>query len=357
MSANVSTTEWAVFLVYLSATFQTCLFLIMKTTVLIFFACCLSTLSIGQSTPFFPEEMTVTANTLNLREAPDKNSKKVASLTQGSVVQFVEAWNNGEYLQADTTDPESPYAPWLKVRFEGKTGWVFGEYVTASIGLYYENDFTFDNQVLPPVYWYGVYARDSFADEIRKVTVRQVEEQNEMYETRMRVLKTNQSDRSKFLIASVTPLQTGYCGSLGVFDLNDFFGSHSLGPGGQFALYPGNDLNDTIVKPSYGLAATGCAVLDGSYVQVRDYKLSLLDFSTEPIVRQDLSQWVKTENAEISPSVDVLWFGDIDHDNKPDMILQDCPYEVGCRASLYLSSKAHKGEFLRKVSEHFWPGD
>ncbi len=63
------------------------------------------------------------------------------------------------------------------------------------------------------------------------------------------------------------------------------------------------------------------------------------------------------ENIDISPMVDVLWFGDIDHDNKSDMILQDCPYEVGCRASLFLSSKAHKGELLRKVSEHFWPGD
>ncbi len=329
----------------------------MKAFLLFPFAVLFSIQLIGQSTPFFSEEMTVTANTLNLREFPDKNAKKVASLTQGAIVQFVEAWNNGEYLQADTTDPESPYAPWLKVRFEGKTGWVFGAYVTAAIGLYYENDFTFDNQALPSVYWYGVYARDSFADEIRKVNVRQVEEQNEMFDTKVSVLKTNQPDPSKFLIASVMPLQIGYCGSLGVFDLNDFFGSHSLGPGGQFSLYPGNDLNDTLVKPSYGLAATGCATLDAGYVQVQDYKLTLLDYSTEPAMRQDLTSWVKPENSDISPSIDVLWFGDLDRDNKPDMILQDCPYEVGCRASLFLSSKAHKGEFLRKVSEHFWPGD
>ena len=210
---------------------------------------------------------------------------------------------------------------------------------------------------MPPVFWYGVYARDSFADEIRKVSVRQVEEQNEIFDAKVRVLKTNQNDKSKFLLASVIPIQTGYCGSLGVFDLNDFFGSRSMGPGGQFSLYPGNDLNDTIVKASYSLAATGCATLEGNFVQVRDYKMTLLDYSTEPPMKQDLTNWVKPENMDISPSVVVLWFGDLDHDNKPDMILQDCPYEVGCRASLFLSSKAHKGEFLRKVSEHFWPGD
>jgi Bacterial SH3 domain len=311
----------------------------------------------AQSTPFFPDELVVTATTLNLRESPDKNAKKVTSLTQGTIVQFIEAYNNGEYMQSDTTDPESPYAPWLKVRADGKTGWIFGAYVTAAIGLYYENDYAFDNQGLPPVFWYGAYVRDSFSDEIRKVTVRKEEEYNQMFDATITVLKTNQKDPSKFLIASVKPIELGYCGQLGVFELKDYFGSSSLGPGGQFSIYPGNDLNDTLMKPAYGLAATGCAVLEGTYVTVRDYKLLLFDYSTEPPAQQDLTPWVRTENEDFGPSIEVLWFGDIDRDNKPDMILQDCPYEVGCRASLFLSSKAKKGEFLRKVSEHFWPGN
>ena len=310
-----------------------------------------------QYTPFFPEELVVTANTLNLRELPDKNAKKVTGINQGAIVQFVEAWNNGEYLQADTTDPDSPFAPWLKVRYDGKTGWVFGAYVTAATGLYYENDFSFDFSSLPPVYWYGVYARDSFADEIRKVNVRQVQETNDFYGANVTVLKTDQAESSKFLIATVTPLKVGYCGSLGVFDLKDFYGSNNLGPGGQFSLYPGNDMNDTIVKAAYGLAATGCATLDGSYVQVNNYKLTLLDYASEPAIHYDLTAWVKPENEAISPMVQVLWYGDIDSDNKPDIILQDCPYEVGCRASLFLSSKAKKGALLHKVSEHFWPGE
>ena len=84
--------------------------------------CLLSTgVSAQQSAPFFQEEMIVTASSLNLRELPDKNAKKVGTLTQGTVVQFVEAYKDGEYMQADTTDPESPYAPWLKVRFKGGT--------------------------------------------------------------------------------------------------------------------------------------------------------------------------------------------------------------------------------------------
>ena len=310
-----------------------------------------------QSTPFFPDEMVVTSNTLIVREEPNNNAKKITTLKLGTVVQFVESWKNGDYIQLDTTDPESPFAPWLKIQFEGKKGWVFGAYLTSAMGLFYENDYSFDKRSLPPSYWYGVYARDSFADEIRMVNVREEEEQSEMFDTKVGVLKTNQTAVSKFLIASMSPLQPGFCGSLGVFELNDFFGSSSLGPGSQMAFYPGNDLSDTLVKPTYGLAATGCAILEEGYVQVHDYKLILLDLSMEPPIRQDLTTWVKPENTDISPSVNVLWFGDLDRDNKPDIILQDCPYDASCRASLFLSSKARKGELLRKVCEHFWPGD
>lgn len=311
----------------------------------------------AQSTPFFSDQLVVTVNTLNVRERPNTSSKKVTTLSQGNVVQYLEAWNNGEYVQADTTDPESPYAPWLKVQYEGKSGWVFGNYVTASVGIYYENEFLFDNTPLPPLFWYGVYMRDSFADELRKVSVRLVEQTSEMMEAKVNTIKTNQTEASKFLIASVLPLQTGYCGPLGAFDLNQYYVSRSLGPGGQFSIHPGADYNDTIPKISYNLAATGCATLEGEYVQVRDYKLTLFNFETQPAQIQDLTAWVKPELPEISPVVEIMWFGDLDRDNKPDMVIQDCPYEMGCRASLFLSSKARKGEFIRKVSEHFWPGD
>jgi len=320
--------------------------------------CLLSTgISAQQSPPFFQEEMIVTASSLNLRELPDKNAKKVGTLTQGTVVQFLEAYKDGEYMQADTTDPESPYAPWLKVRFKGGTGWAFGAYLTGTYGLYYENDIFVEGDALPPLQWFGVYARDSFADEVRRVQVRLVDEFNEFFQTQVRVLKTNQREQSKFLVASLTPFPTGYCGPLGNFEIGQMYYSKTLGPGGQLSIYPGNDLNDTLIRPTYGIAATGCAELDNFYVRVTNYQLRLIDFSQEPVQYQDLTQWVKTDMPESSPSVDLLWFGDLDRDGKPDAIINDCPYEPGCRASLFLSSKAKPGAYLHKVCEHFWPGD
>lgn len=328
----------------------------MKSFFTFLFACLLG-VSFAQNAVFFPDEMIVTASSLNLRDAPDKNARKVGSLTQGAVVQLVEAYNNGEYVQADTTDPESPYAPWLKVRYKGTTGWAFGAYLTGTIGLHYENDIFQDNEVLPPLQWFGVYARDSFADEVQRVQVRLADEFNEFFQAKVRVLKTNQAEQSKFLIASLTPIPTGYCGPLGNFEIGEMYFSKSLNPGGQLSIYPGNDMNDTLLRPTYGIAATGCALLENTFVRVTNYQLRLIDFSQEPVQYQDLTPWVKPEAPDASPMVDLLWFGDIDRDGKPDAIINDCPYEVGCRASLFLSSKAKPGEYLMKVCEHYWPGD
>ncbi|MEO6038852.1 MAG: SH3 domain-containing protein [Saprospiraceae bacterium] len=303
---------------------------------------------------FYPEQMVVQANALNLRDMPDMNGKKLATLNRGTVVQYLEAYHDNEYVQADTLNPNSPYGAWLKIRSGNQTGYAFSTYLTGTYVLEYENDFV---ESLPPMQWYGVYARDSFADELRRIVPRVEEQYNEMYGQKMKVLKTNQKETSKFIIGLLTPLTTGYCGGLGSLDMDMTYMTTFLGPGSQMGIFPGNDLKDTLIKPSYGLVATGCARLVDNYLQVNDYRLQLLDYSTEQVFRQDLTPWVKPAAPEITPNVQLLWFGDLDHDNKPDAIIQDCPYEVGCRSSLFLSSKAGPGERIHKVAEHFWPGD
>ncbi|MBV6439180.1 MAG: hypothetical protein EPGJADBJ_00817 [Saprospiraceae bacterium] len=320
------------------------------------------TLKSPAQSQFFPEEMVVTATSLNMREAPDKNAKKIASLTRGMVVRFVEAHNNGQWVQADTTDPNSPYGPWLKVRHQDKSGWVFGAHVTGTIGLYHEGDLFWNDNPLPPLNWYGVYQRDSFADELRKIEVRIVEEKNEFYGENVKVLKTNQKDASKFIVGSLQPMKTGYAGPLGTLEVRDMYLSGELAPGSTLSIHPGGEMdsNDTTLKPSYIFVATGCARMDDSEylnVKVENYKLTLLDYTTTPPRQQDLTPWVRPESEEFNPNVRLSWYGDLDMDGKPDAIFDDCPYEMGCRDALFLSSKARPGEYLRKVCEHFWPGD
>lgn len=304
----------------------------------------------GQEIPsFFPEEMVVSATALNLREKPDKQSPKVATLKRGDVVQVVEAYKGGEYVEVD-----SLWAPWLKVRHQGKTGYAFGAHLNGTLDLRYEGDILTS---LPPLQWYGVYKRDSFADEVRKIEVRLSEEFNEFYGGTVKTLKTNQKDASKFIVGTLKPMKTGYAGPLGVFEVSDYFMSGDLGPGAMLGLHPGNEINDTTMKSAYTLAATGCARLEDLMVKVSDYRLTLIDYATQPPMTQDLTEWFKTYMPDANPNVSISWYGDLDMDNKPDAVINDCPYETGCRASLFLSSAAKPGTFLRKVCEHIWEGD
>jgi hypothetical protein len=305
----------------------------------------------AQSNAFFPEQLVVTASALNLRETPDVRGRKLATLPRGTVVDFIEAHNNGEFVQVDST-----YAPWLRVRYQGQLGYAFGAHLTGTVNLFFEGEIT---DALPAgLNWYGVYRRDSFSDEIRRVNVRLENAWNEMFGATVKILKTNQAQPSKFLLASLAPLRTGYAGPLGLYEVRDMYLTDGLYPGVQLSIHAGQEAGDTTTnKPTYGLAVSGCATMQDMYARITNYRLLLLDYAAQPAQVQDLTRWVQPEAPDVNPSVSLLWFGDIDYDGRPDAVLQDCPYEVGCRASLFLSSKARNGEYLRKVCEHFWPGD
>lgn len=304
----------------------------------------------AQPEAFYPEELVVTASALNMREKPSKDAKKVTALKRGDIVEFIEADNNNEYVEID-----SAWGAWLKVRFQNKSGYVFSPHVTSTYTLLYEGDFL---ETLPPMNWYGVYRRDSFADELRLIVVRLEEEMNEFAGEKIKTVKTNQKDLSKFIVGTVKPLKPGYVGPLGSYEVADFFNSNDLGPGAMLSIHPGNEVTDTTLKDFYTLAATGCAQLNESMmVTMTNYKLMLMDYTKEPPQMQDLTPWVKTLVPEMSASTTLIWYGDLDMDNKPDAIINDCPYEVGCRSSLFLSSKRKPGEFIRKVSERFFGGD
>jgi Bacterial SH3 domain len=301
----------------------------------------------AQIPPFFPDELAVSVSTLHLRRQPDKSGKVLEKLRHGERLQFLEAHNN-EYVVVDSVN-----GMWLKVRSSrNNTGYVFSPFVAGVYNLYFENSY-FD-QLDTGLNWYGLYARDSFADEIRPVQVRTAKQYNEMAENEIEVLKTDQKESSKFLISSIYPLKKSYAGPLGVFTPAEIFSSNGLHPGSMLPISTGQDRGDTTYTPTWVLAATGCAEFrpEDQFVLVRDYRLDV--FEPGQAARQNLTMWFRTEEG-LNPNVLLIWYGDLDKDGKPDALLQDCPEEMNCRVSLFLSSKAVRGEYLHKVCEYRLP--
>lgn len=330
----------------------------MKTTFPVLFLL-FAFLTVGaQTEPFVPEELIVTANSLNLREEPSIDSKKLASVPRGAKMQFLEAYDRGTYFQADTLDPNGAYAPWYKVKYQKHTGYVFGAHVAGRYNLHLDGEFM---ETLPAgMFWYGVYARDSFADEMRKVEVKISEEMHEMYGEMAKVLRTNQPDRAKFLLATIEPLKTGYAGPLGSLDINQYYYNDILLPGATIGLHRGYDAKnaaDTLSYPSYVLMALGCVEIRENMTLFNDYRLLLFDYSDAEPYQQDLTPWVQTVSPDIPIGISMFWQGDLDGDGKPDAVIQDCPEEVGCRISLFLTSEARGGDRWKKMCESFMAYD
>ncbi|MEZ4940184.1 MAG: SH3 domain-containing protein [Saprospiraceae bacterium] len=300
-------------------------------------------------TGFFPDDLVVSASALNLRDQPNKTGKVLEKLSRGSTLKFVTAANDGAYETVDDN-----YGVWLRVQSgTGKTGYVFSTFVTGQFNLYLEGETPLD--LLPEQSWYGLYARDSFSDELRAIQVRLATEYNSFREEDTQVLRTNQPDRAKFIIGTTSRLQPGPAGELGIFDPADFYFNDALAPGAMLALLPGSKPDDETPAPPCYLAATGCASLqDDETIAFQDFKLTaLLPRPDLPTIRQDLSPWFKTPPG-LNPNIRLWWFGDLDGDARPDAIIEDMPEEMGMRISLFLSSRARDGELLRKVCE-YWP--
>lgn len=310
----------------------------------------------AQYAPFVPEELVVTANSLNLREEPNINSKKIASIPRGAKMRFLEAHDNGAFVQTDTLDAEGPWAPWYKVSYQKQTGYVFGAHVSGRYNLYFEGAYM---ETMPVgLHWYGVYTRDSFADETRKIEVKIVDEYNEMYGATAKFLRTNQPDVAKFLIATSEPLKTGFSGPTGIFDVNQYYGNNTMFPGATVVIHRGFDAKnaaDTLSSPSYVISALGCVEMRDNVTMFENYRLLLFDYTDAEIpVQQDLTPWFKTAFLELYPTISLFWQGDLDQDGKPDAVFQDCPEEGGCRISLLLSSEAKGKDRLKKICETYF---
>jgi uncharacterized protein YgiM (DUF1202 family) len=316
--------------------------------------CLFTAVLVAQST-FYSSEMVVTASSLKLRKEASTQSAALETIPRGTIIEVIGTHNDGEVVAVDTI-----YAPWYKVRFKGKEGYVFGAFVQPTYTLYYELEPLFEREI-HQLNYYGIYRRDSFSDEVRKIKVRFDEQYSEMHDMKLKVLKTDQKDTSKFIIATPYNLPTGYAGPLGITDSPGWFFEGGLAPGDMQSISVGFDdkANPPVetVGQSYFVAATGCAALKGNFVQVSGYQLQVfeMDAGSEALL-QNLTPLVTPEPG-INPQVSVSWYGDLDHDNKPDMLLHDCPVEMGCRVSLFLSSKARTGELLHKMSEYFWYAD
>lgn len=117
-------------------------------------------------------------------------------------------------------------------------------------------------------------------------------------------------------------------------------------------LLPGKPLRFDFGGTRYTLAATGTwAAGDTSAYAVRNYKL-YLDADAAPGKRQLLAAAPQFDESMMQ----VVWIGDLDHDQRPDFILDTASHYNTSQLSVYLSSRAKGQELVKFVGQHVTTG-
>ena len=319
---------------------------------LLFLSLLASKICSAQST-VWPEQFTVTASALKLREKPGLDSKTLATLPQSAALENLGVKTDDD-RRWDKIDGKGAF--WKHVRYNDQDGYVFGAYLTAPFQIFYEN---LAIEYLPKVKnWYGVYSTKQ-GDELRKIEVFTTLDTSETSTGLQHYLHSFTPVESRFIIATDRDLKTGIIG--------DYYNrKHPHQAPGEtryrYDFNPGTSLvlntltNTALCKPesAYELIGAGSFNLGTESIEQENFKIWVTHkkgAGSQFATKQDLTPFFNPQDK----SCTIVWWGDLDGDGKSDVLINRCTHkDGGCRDYLFLSSEAKPGELLRPVAAFDW---
>ncbi|MBK8965817.1 MAG: SH3 domain-containing protein [Saprospiraceae bacterium] len=298
--------------------------------------------------PLWSDNLEVTASALKLREAPRLDAAVLSVLPQGAAVENLSRQDQPPVW--DVIDGKSAY--WVRVGYQGQTGYAFGAYLKADFYLFYENTIVAE---LPNVKnWYALYKTPE-GDELRKTTVFTKLDSVEITGGLEPILHAGATG-STFVIGTDRELKTGIVGDY--YLRHDQWGEeidfhYELNPGANVLL---TSFHAPLRHSDHFVAVlgTGSYELSTGLLEKRDLKIWAAlksESGNNFLTKQDLSAFFNPRDE----SALLKWWGDLDGDGKPDVLIGRCAFgEGGCTDYLFLSSNARTGELLRLAAAYYW---
>ncbi|MEO8150130.1 MAG: hypothetical protein ABI723_21010 [Bacteroidia bacterium] len=115
-------------------------------------------------------------------------------------------------------------------------------------------------------------------------------------------------------------------------------------------VFPNDELAIKFKDNIYSIKAEGKLQQnnDGTF-QIKSYKL----FLTASLNGAEIKQLLVAQPLLKNEMISIIWTGDLDGDNKLDLIINASPTKGYSTPALYLSSKAGQGELVKFVGQHF----
>jgi len=283
----------------------------------------------------------ISKNGLNVRTEPDINSKTIMSIPY---------WENVKVCQEkySTDTINDIVGNWLKIADEDISGFVFNGFLidadtillkNKDIRILVENIFCAPPNFDPKLNWYGLYEHGKIDTLIKvDVTIRRITINEEgKLENNDIIIETNNNKQAILLIGTKDTLTEKIA-----------FWNNKVVHKSDF-LYPGEIFRIQGYHRTFELNAIG-TVKDNidCYKKFADYRLLLSERIGKSYPTQDLMKDI-TYRGECT-SLELKWCGKIDNDNIPDLILTTGSTQM-ITIYLFLSSKAKKNDFIKKVDE------
>lgn len=211
------------------------------------------------------------------------------------------------------------------------------EEINEDFRIFNEGSYCMPIQVDTTMHWYGMYRInnvDSFV-EVKLQPIRPWENGNMTWSK----IATDRSEKAQalFIIGSKKALKNK------VVSRHEMYKTQFLYPGMSLTVY-GLDENGQFIN-SKVLSVTGNVKKVFHFPMIEDYNLKISDFPSYENP-QDLNQYFEIPSE--SGMFQILWFGDLDDDRKPDLILQSTSNSN--ETILLLSTEAKGAKHVEKVS-------
>lgn len=276
---------------------------------------------------------------LNIRQEPKSNSKKIFTIPFESVVFACKECND---CQSEII--EGKEAKWKKVYFENFEGFAFGGFLEPEISLMCPSDWmiefgtpTFKKEVE----YFGIYEENPYRDQFKaKKIVGRDTMIDDPAKGKINMIKLEKGDEPNFIISRV--------------ELAD--GQIINGKKQNQMLFIG----EAIYFQSSYLFATGNPEISENntfpFSKIKDYKLILREptedgkFREQILFTNDFHAWIGGGSYE--GGIRIRWIGDIDGDNKMDILLTHATHYACWDVILFLSTKADNDELVGQTAKY-----
>ncbi len=265
---------------------------------------------------------------MNLREKPSTSAKVITQIPDGEIIKMIVKPSYYEDLDGKGQHP------WIKVRYNEYEGYVYSKFTFSLRALLYPKT---EMNKLPKLNYYEISKIDSSYYQLKKVEAKKKYSniEDSKYE------QINCSENAVFIYATIDTLREGKLDFLGG-SINKYL---IIKPGTSkvFKSMNGNE---------YKLVGSGYSN-DNGYAC--DYELY---YGVKEKSQTSYSLWNISEGIQVGTEsgYEILWFGDIDQDSVPDLILQGCS-TYACTDVLLLSSQAEKGKPFKVISRNTFDGE